>query len=134
MTFAYSYIRFITPEQAKGDSLRRQIELREKYLAGKNLVLDETLCTLISVEVKCDQPMLRTVQQLFRQGQNLAGVTVESGVTPTDFIAVPEGAIGQVYQMVLCMDEGKRNQGLERNQTKFPQYQPLSFLPKDIER
>lgn len=90
--------------------------------------------TLMSVEVKCDQPMLRTVQQLFRQGQNLAGVTVESGVTPTDFVAVPEGAIGKVYQMVLCMEEGKRNQGLERNQAKFPQYQPLSFSPKDIER
>lgn len=90
--------------------------------------------TLMSVEVMCDKPMLKTVQQLFRQGQNLAGVTVELGVTPTDFVAVPDGAIGQVYQMVLCMDEGKRNQGLERNQAKFPQYQPLSFSPKDIER
>ena len=43
MTLAYSYIRFSTAEQAKGDSLRRQIELREKYLEGKNLVLDKTL-------------------------------------------------------------------------------------------
>ena len=43
MILAYSYIRFSTAEQAKGDSLRRQIELREKYLAGKNLQLDETL-------------------------------------------------------------------------------------------
>ncbi len=43
MILAYSYIRFSTAEQAKGDSLRRQIELRENYLAGKNLQLDETL-------------------------------------------------------------------------------------------
>lgn len=36
MIFAYSYIRFSTAEQAKGGSLRRQIELREKYLAEKD--------------------------------------------------------------------------------------------------
>ncbi len=31
---AYSYIRFSTPEQAKGDSLRRQTELLDKWLRG----------------------------------------------------------------------------------------------------
>jgi len=29
---AYSYIRFSTPEQLKGDSLRRQLESSRKYL------------------------------------------------------------------------------------------------------
>jgi hypothetical protein len=28
---AYSYVRFSTPEQAKGDSLRRQVELAQAY-------------------------------------------------------------------------------------------------------
>lgn len=89
---------------------------------------------LMSVEVMCDKPMIRTVQQMFRQGKNLAGNTLETSVNPTDFVTFPEGAMGQVYQMILCMDEGKRNQGLERNQAKFPQYLPLSFSPQDIER
>lgn len=90
--------------------------------------------TLMSVEVMCDKPMIRTVQQMFRQGQNLAGNTLEVGVKPTDFVTFPEGTNGQFYQMILCMDEGKRNQGLEKIQAKFLQYQPLSFSPKDIER
>jgi hypothetical protein len=29
---AYSYIRFSSPEQAKGDSVRRQAELRDAWL------------------------------------------------------------------------------------------------------
>lgn len=40
---AYSYIRFSTPEQLKGDSLRRQLELSEKYVAEKGLTLDTTI-------------------------------------------------------------------------------------------
>lgn len=40
---AYSYIRFSTPEQIKGDSLRRQIELSAKYARENGLNLDETL-------------------------------------------------------------------------------------------
>jgi len=40
---AYSYIRFSTPEQAKGDSLRRQLEQSEKYCKEHGLVLDDTL-------------------------------------------------------------------------------------------
>lgn len=43
MPTAYSYIRFSTPEQIKGDSLRRQLELSEKYCAGHGLVLDTVL-------------------------------------------------------------------------------------------
>ena len=43
MPKAYSYIRFSTPEQIKGDSLRRQTMLSEKYALEHNLDLDITL-------------------------------------------------------------------------------------------
>src|ERR1700712_1153568 len=37
---AYSYLRFSTPEQAAGDSRRRQIAMAEKYAAAHHLKLD----------------------------------------------------------------------------------------------
>jgi DNA invertase Pin-like site-specific DNA recombinase len=40
---AYSYIRFSTPEQQKGDSDRRQTELSRKYAEAHGLTLDENL-------------------------------------------------------------------------------------------
>ncbi|MET3725859.1 recombinase family protein [Sphingomonas trueperi] len=40
---AYSYIRFSTPEQGKGDSFRRQHELAKRYAQQHGLELDETL-------------------------------------------------------------------------------------------
>ncbi|MES2325254.1 MAG: recombinase family protein [Pseudomonadota bacterium] len=40
---AYSYIRFSTSEQKKGDSLRRQTELSEHYAAKHGLTLDNSL-------------------------------------------------------------------------------------------
>lgn len=40
---AYSYVRFSSPEQAKGDSLRRQTEAAERYAAANGLDLDQTL-------------------------------------------------------------------------------------------
>jgi DNA invertase Pin-like site-specific DNA recombinase len=40
---AYSYLRFPTPEQAQGDSARRQTDLARQYAASHGLVLDETL-------------------------------------------------------------------------------------------
>lgn len=40
---AYSYIRFSTPEQHKGDSLRRQLDLSAKYAREHDLELDEEL-------------------------------------------------------------------------------------------
>ena len=33
----YSYIRFSTPEQSKGDSLRRQLELSANYAKEKKV-------------------------------------------------------------------------------------------------
>ena len=40
---AYSYVRFSTSEQIKGDSLRRQTELSTSYVKEHNLVLDTSL-------------------------------------------------------------------------------------------
>lgn len=40
---AYSYIRFSTPEQQKGDSLRRQAEISAEYARVHGLELDEKL-------------------------------------------------------------------------------------------
>jgi DNA invertase Pin-like site-specific DNA recombinase len=40
---AYSYIRFSTPEQAGGDSLRRQTDAARRYAARNGLELDESL-------------------------------------------------------------------------------------------
>jgi DNA invertase Pin-like site-specific DNA recombinase len=43
LKIAFSYIRFSTPEQAKGDSHRRQLELSRAYAAKNGLTLDESL-------------------------------------------------------------------------------------------
>ena len=43
MVKAYSYIRFSTPEQAKGDSLRRQTAAAEAWCAAHSLQLDDTM-------------------------------------------------------------------------------------------
>jgi DNA invertase Pin-like site-specific DNA recombinase len=40
---AYSYIRFSTPQQALGDSLRRQTEKAAKYAMEHGLTLDTEL-------------------------------------------------------------------------------------------
>lgn len=43
MRQAFSYTRFSTPEQAEGDSARRQIDLAQAYAAKHGLVLDTSL-------------------------------------------------------------------------------------------
>lgn len=43
MAKAYSYMRFSTPEQAKGDSSRRQLQQAEEYAVANGLELDEKL-------------------------------------------------------------------------------------------
>src|SRR5262245_43713936 len=40
---AYSYIRFSHPDQAKGDSMRRQTELRDAWLARNHATLDTSV-------------------------------------------------------------------------------------------
>jgi DNA invertase Pin-like site-specific DNA recombinase len=42
-SIAYSYLRFSHPDQAKGDSLRRQTELRDAWLQQNGVTLDTTL-------------------------------------------------------------------------------------------
>jgi DNA invertase Pin-like site-specific DNA recombinase len=42
-TLAYSYLRFSSPEQAKGDSLRRQTALRDAWLSRNKVNLDTAL-------------------------------------------------------------------------------------------
>lgn len=43
MPKAYSYIRFSTPGQARGDSLRRQIDLANEWCAEHGMTIDESL-------------------------------------------------------------------------------------------
>ncbi|MBB3256238.1 DNA invertase Pin-like site-specific DNA recombinase [Paraburkholderia bannensis] len=43
MPTAYSYVRFSTPDQLKGDSLRRQTEISQAYVEEHGLTLDTTL-------------------------------------------------------------------------------------------
>lgn len=43
MPKAYSYVRFSSPEQARGDSLRRQTAKAEEWCAKRGIVLDDTL-------------------------------------------------------------------------------------------
>jgi DNA invertase Pin-like site-specific DNA recombinase len=40
---AYSYVRFSTPDQAKGDSKRRQTAMTAEYAERHNLDLDDNL-------------------------------------------------------------------------------------------
>jgi DNA invertase Pin-like site-specific DNA recombinase len=40
---AFSYLRFSTPEQARGDSIRRQVELRDAWLKRTGATLDTSL-------------------------------------------------------------------------------------------
>jgi DNA invertase Pin-like site-specific DNA recombinase len=44
MRSAYSYVRFSTKRQARGDSLRRQLAATRAYCVQKGLALDEGLC------------------------------------------------------------------------------------------
>src|SRR5262245_32087712 len=43
LTLAYSYLRFSSTEQAKGNSFERQIRLRDTYVTRKGLTLDTSL-------------------------------------------------------------------------------------------
>src|SRR5262245_57368805 len=43
MAKAYSYVRFSTPEQMRGDSFRRQTELARDYALKHKLELDDKL-------------------------------------------------------------------------------------------
>jgi len=49
MPIAVSYIRFSTPKQSLGDSLRRQLEHTRAYCAAHGLTLDEDLFAFVIV-------------------------------------------------------------------------------------
>jgi hypothetical protein len=53
MPTAYSYLRFSSPEQAKGDSIRRQTQARDAWLASVNIrkcgSLRKTACRAVTL-------------------------------------------------------------------------------------
>ncbi len=82
---AYSYIRFSTPEQLKGDSLRRQLEMSERYAKEHNLVLDDKL------RFK-DEGVSAFHKSNLDSGKELWGFlnAVESGLVPTNSFLLVE--------------------------------------------
>jgi hypothetical protein len=66
MTTGYSYTRFSTPAQMKGDSLRRQVARAERFAAEKKLQLDTTLRDLRQIVFK--RRGQRSGQTLLRVG------------------------------------------------------------------
>lgn len=92
MPLAYSYIRFSTKEQAKGDSLRRQTDLREAYLKSRlELTLDNSL-TLKDLGVSAFK------------GANADEGTLGTFITAIDEGIVPKGS----YLLVESLDRLSR--------------------------
>ncbi|MGA2246662.1 MAG: recombinase family protein [Verrucomicrobiota bacterium] len=84
MPKAYSYVRFSTPEQAKGDSLRRQLERSQVYAQEHGLILDSSLNLL-------DQGLSGYTKENERKGA--LGVfikAVESGLVPEGSVLIVE--------------------------------------------
>jgi len=75
---AYSYVRFSTPEQIKGDSLRRQLEMSARYAKENGLVLDDKLKLLDKGKSGYDGSNLGSDGQL---GEFLR--LVEAGIVPS---------------------------------------------------
>lgn len=83
---AYSYLRFSTPEQARGDSSRRQLVMAQNYARTHDLELDETL-TFHDVGVSA-----------FR-GQNAEAGMLAYFKEAVDSGLVPQGSILLVEQL-----------------------------------
>lgn len=97
MPRAYSYVRFSTPEQAKGDSLRRQMEMSKKYAEEHGLILDTSLNLL-------DQGLSGYTSENLRKGAlGLFIRAVETGL-------VPEGS----FLLVESLDRLSRDKILEQ--------------------
>jgi DNA invertase Pin-like site-specific DNA recombinase len=89
---AYSYIRFSTPEQAKGDSLRRQTEDAQRYAEANELELDTEL----------------TFQDLGVSAHR--GANVETGRLGEFLAAVKDGPIAPgSFLLVESLDRISRN-------------------------
>ncbi|MBT6717191.1 MAG: recombinase family protein, partial [Nitrospina sp.] len=106
---AYSYLRFSTPEQLKGDSFRRQIELSQKYATKHDLELDDTL-TLRDLGVSA-----------FR-GRNVSEGALGVFIEAVDSGQVRKGS----YLLVESLDRLSRDK-VHQAFTKFS-----SLLEKDI--
>jgi len=69
---AYSYLRFSTPEQQRGDSFRRQKELAERYAAVEGLELDDRSFQDLGVSAfrgkNASSGMLRTFLEAVESG------------------------------------------------------------------
>ncbi|MFJ3059037.1 recombinase family protein [Herbaspirillum sp. NPDC087042] len=91
MPTAYSYIRFSTPDQILGDSLRRQLDASTKYAAAHNLTLDDSL-------------NMRDLGISAFKGSN-----VESGALGQFLIAIDEGRVANdSYLLVESLDRISR--------------------------
>jgi DNA invertase Pin-like site-specific DNA recombinase len=96
MTKAYSYVRFSTPDQAKGDSYRRQTEAASEYARRNGLVLDTEL-TLTDRGVSA-----------FR------GVNAKTGALSTFLEAVKDGTVAPgSYLLIENLDRLTRADVLE---------------------
>lgn len=93
---AYSYVRFSTPQQLKGDSLRRQFEATQRYVTEHGLVLDETL-------------NLRDLGISAFRGKN-----VEQGALGAFIKAIETGRVRKgSYLIVESLDRISRNEVIE---------------------
>ncbi len=90
---AYSYIRFSTPEQLKGDSLRRQRKLADDWCERNGAVLDDSL-------------KLRDLGISAFKGQNATRGRLGAFVKAIDAGDVPKGAI----LLVESLDRLSRNE------------------------
>lgn len=92
-TKAYSYIRFSSAPQKKGDSLRRQTELSNRYASQHGLVIDEVL----------------HMQDLGLSAYD--GTNVEKGALGAFLLAIKEGRIPRgSYLLVESLDRLSRAQ------------------------
>jgi DNA invertase Pin-like site-specific DNA recombinase len=79
---AYSYIRFSTPEQRKGDSLRRQLEASKKWAEAHGYVLDTKLRDLGKSAYHGDHLERGALGQFLKK--------VEEGKIPTGSVLIVE--------------------------------------------
>jgi DNA invertase Pin-like site-specific DNA recombinase len=99
MTKAYSYVRFSTPDQAKGDSYRRQTEAANEYAQRNGLALD-TEFTLADLGISA-----------------FYGANAKTGALNTFSEAVKDGTIAPgSYLLIENLDRLTRADVLEANE------------------
>jgi len=100
-TTAYSYIRFSNPEQAAGDSLRRQSERASEYSGRRGWKLDDTL-TLRDLGVSAFRGMNATVGNLrvFLDAIKSSKVVPGSALIVESFDRISRQGIDEGYDLV----------------------------------